>query len=188
MFYWQLLNAAESPIMEFFVAFRSPILNTIALGYTELGHAAFGAALFLVFWAFEEKNFASRIFLGLLGSNLLTVSLKTFFRRFIPYKFALDAAPKFLLPYGFPSGHTMSAFVLAHLLGSKFGKKPVFYTLAGLVGISRVYLGVHYLSDVIVGGFLGVLVGKLAMSRHSTLFLEKVSRGKDFIYSKLKLS
>ncbi|MFP4045961.1 MAG: phosphatase PAP2 family protein [Candidatus Aenigmatarchaeota archaeon] len=184
MFQWQLLNAAEAPIMQFFVSMRNPVLNTIAMGYTQLGHAVLGAVLFLIFYAFKEKVFAGRLFIGLVLGNLTVASLKLFFGRLLPYHYALLSSPKFLLKYCFPSGHTMTAFVLAHVLGERFGKKGMFYLFAVGVGLSRIYLGVHYPSDVIVGALIGILIGKLAMSRHAKSFLKRVSGAKDFIYSK----
>ncbi len=58
--------------------------------------------------------------------------------------------------YSFPSGHTTGAFSLAIIIALYF---PIFgfitIPLAFLVGISRIYIGVHYPTDVIVGAFLG---------------------------------
>lgn len=60
----------------------------------------------------------------------------------------------------FPSGHAASSFVCAYLLTRAFGKKGALaYIPAALIAISRVYVGVHYLSDVLAGMALGTLVG-----------------------------
>lgn len=60
----------------------------------------------------------------------------------------------------FPSGHAASSFVCAYLLTRFFGKKGALaYIPATLIAVSRVYAGVHYLSDVLAGMALGTLVG-----------------------------
>jgi len=60
--------------------------------------------------------------------------------------------------FSFPSGHTSAAFVMAGLLSHFF---PVVmipaYSWASLVGLSRVYLGVHYPADVLAGMVIGVI-------------------------------
>jgi undecaprenyl-diphosphatase len=62
----------------------------------------------------------------------------------------------------FPSGHTMLFFALIVPVGKNFPKlKIVLWSLAILVGISRMYLGVHYLSDVIAGAIFGYAIGAL---------------------------
>ena len=63
----------------------------------------------------------------------------------------------------FPSGHAASSFVCAYLLMRLFGKKGALaYIPASLIALSRVYVGVHYPSDVLAGIVLGTLVGALA--------------------------
>jgi hypothetical protein len=74
-------------------------------------------------------------------------------------------------PYdSFPSGHTITAFTLATIISGR-EQQPwvgiVTYTCAGLCGISRLTMQDHWLSDVFVGGTLGVAIGKLELSRHN---------------------
>ncbi|MEM9337285.1 MAG: phosphatase PAP2 family protein [Bacteroidota bacterium] len=61
----------------------------------------------------------------------------------------------------FPSGHTMSAFVVATFLAMMVEKGMVKFGLlifAVLVGISRIYLNQHFLIDAVVGSFLGLVI------------------------------
>ncbi|MDI6907870.1 MAG: phosphatase PAP2 family protein [Thermoanaerobacterales bacterium] len=66
-------------------------------------------------------------------------------------------------PYSFPSGHTNAAFVVAMAI---YPHLPLIglplLILAAVIGFSRVYLGVHYASDVAGGGLIGVTFGLLA--------------------------
>jgi undecaprenyl-diphosphatase len=66
-------------------------------------------------------------------------------------------------PHSFPSGHAVRAFLIAVMMIA-FG--PMWLALllviwAPLVGLARVAMGVHYLSDVLAGALLGILLGAL---------------------------
>ena len=70
-----------------------------------------------------------------------------------------------LTAYSFPSGHTETAFALAVALTYFVPKKrAVFYTLAALVGFSRVYNGEHFPLDVICGALIGYVGAKIGLA------------------------
>ena len=105
------------------------------------------------------------------GANIAIVVLKRRFRRRRPCE---DAAPHpafawrlssyvRYLPsdrFSFPSGHSMNAFAQATVMGLAFPwAAPALGAVAASVAASRVMLGLHFLSDVVAGSLLGVLIG-----------------------------
>ncbi len=62
--------------------------------------------------------------------------------------------------YSMPSGHSLMSFALATFLHTRAGKyRLLVWAFAITVSLSRIFIGVHYPSDVIVGAFLGCLIG-----------------------------
>jgi membrane-associated phospholipid phosphatase len=94
------------------------------------------------------------------------------------------ASPRFLGPFtkaerdangkktysSFPSGHTTMAFAVATVFASEYRNKPVIpvlvYTVASLIGISRVTENVHWTTDVFAGAALGYLTGKNILNNY----------------------
>lgn len=61
--------------------------------------------------------------------------------------------------FSFPSGHAVQAFMAATVASRYFRGGVLFFASAALVAFSRVYIGVHYVSDVLAGALIGILVG-----------------------------
>lgn len=73
----------------------------------------------------------------------------------------------------FPSGHTTEAFTLASVIASSYEDDPwvgyTVYSIAGMVGIARMYLDAHWASDVVASTFIGTWVGKSVVSHNRSL-------------------
>jgi membrane-associated phospholipid phosphatase len=78
--------------------------------------------------------------------------------------------------YSFPSGHTAASFATARVLSTVWPTAaPLFYGVAALVGLSRIYVGDHYPGDVLLGALAGVALSEA--SRRTVLRLTSLARG-----------
>ena len=94
------------------------------------------------------------------AAGILVTVLKELFDRGRPPVAGIEAVGVIPDSASFPSGHSATAFAAAVAVGLFYPKlrRPLLM-LAAVVALSRVYLGVHYASDVLVGSLLGVLLG-----------------------------
>lgn len=137
------------------------ILDIIMPALTYLGSSFFTLSFCLAAALFPKRYthvLGKRAFFSLILATAIAQIIKISVSRIRPFikipnlnikKIGIDQ-------YSFPSGHTTAAFSLAVSTGLVFsGLTVACITLAALVGISRMYLGVHYPSDVLAGVFLG---------------------------------
>ncbi|HET8965606.1 MAG TPA: phosphatase PAP2 family protein [Candidatus Acidoferrum sp.] len=74
--------------------------------------------------------------------------------------------------FSFPSGHTMTAFSIALVLSYFYrGVELPLYFMAASIAISRVVLGMHFLSDVLAGAILGVGLGCASLTAFAAMGL-----------------
>lgn len=145
---------------------------------TLMGDASFIIPLLLTVFLF--KQYRNMRYLGAaltanIGAFLLAQGLKSLFNFPRPLNYFQEAAWIHILPEwdhlyhrSFPSGHTTGAFALfsflAFLLPKRYQAYGLFlFSLAVLVGYSRVYLTAHFFTDVFVGSIIGTFFSTLAI-------------------------
>ena len=89
---------------------------------------------------------------------LLNTLLKVVFRRGRPVLDELPALIATPTALSFPSAHSTSSFAAARAFSGLAPAGPL-YAAAGAMALSRVYLGVHYPSDIAVGAAIGTVIG-----------------------------
>lgn len=136
-------------------------LNICMKTLTQIG-SAFFAIVILFFILVQGRPGGSKLFFYLSGSliigQMFVHPVKWLVNRPRPC-LALAEARVFRAlnnNNSFPSGHTCAAISMALVLAQNFPHASLLlFTLAVMVGISRIYLGVHYPTDVIAGGAIG---------------------------------
>lgn len=149
--------------------FHSPLLNPILVFISTIGNSGavwlFTAALFLFLPRY--RKYGLMLLLALLFTSVTgEILIKPLVQRIRPCN--ADLLMPMLIPrphsFSFPSGHTSSSFAAALVIW-KADKKLRIYAvvLAFLIAFSRLYLFVHYPSDILGGLLLGLLCGAISM-------------------------
>lgn len=159
---------------------HSEFLDQVFIYTTYLGDGIFIIAVAIILF-FSKRKFLS---LMILSSYLLSGIIAQILKYFI-----VEARPAFYLekmnyPYfidevtlhnyhSFPSGHTASIFALAAVLAFFIKNKTysiIFLIIAALVGYSRIYLGQHFMDDVLAGSVIGVFSSIICWLYFANLF------------------
>jgi undecaprenyl-diphosphatase len=147
--------------------FANPTLDTIMLKITRLGNQSTVVFITLVtlgiLWGRRYRQEAKIFLLNCLGGTILSYGLKLAFSKPRPQLWKLLISEE---SYSYPSGHALGSMVLygflGYLLGNHYPKyAKLFYYIAAIaitsIGLSRLYLGVHWPTDVIAGYGVGFL-------------------------------
>ncbi|MEG4801064.1 phosphatase PAP2 family protein [Microcoleus sp. ARI1-B5] len=158
-------DAFDKSILLYLRSLHDPVRDRIMLALTFLGEPNLllivSVSLGIMLWVRQHRSEAATIAITGAGAIGLNILLKQLFARDRPQLWERAVEVKF---YSFPSGHAMISMVvyglLGYLLGSRFPKQrwwiySLTVVLIAAIGLSRLYLGVHWPTDVIAGYIAG---------------------------------
>ncbi len=156
---------------------RGPRLDALMLGVTQLGNFVFAMIVAALLYVSGNHIVAYELILGTMILGLVVQLMKTMIRRTRPYiKLEnIRIVGSRASGQSFPSGHTSQAFFIATVLTSFLPQSLyigiLFYLIALIVGITRIYVGMHYPRDVIGGAMLGTLMGLFGVIINNYIFM-----------------
>ena len=161
------------------------VMLVITHAHNTAGMLVLTTVLGIYFYIRKARYWLLALLVSVPGGMLLNVALKNIFQRARP---SLDNPLLTLTTYSFPSGHTVAATLFYGLLAAYLvclpGKWKYRFLIAlgacvlvALVGLSRMYLGVHYLSDVMAAVAVGCAWLAICITGVSTLRRRRAARG-----------
>ncbi|MDY3224991.1 MAG: phosphatase PAP2 family protein [Candidatus Faecousia sp.] len=188
-FLYQLAVSFDLPILDWIQAhLQSPLMDRIMPIITLLGEGG----IFWIAWAVilllipkTRKTGIAMIFALLMGLLVCNVTLKPLVQRIRPYDLQeqLGVTIPLLIErqhdFSFPSGHTIASFEAAVVLLKNSKKMGIpALIIAILVSFSRLYLYVHYPTDVLVSVILGTVFAFLGCSLANLIKLPSKKKGR----------
>jgi undecaprenyl-diphosphatase len=161
------VSAADSAILHAVIRMRTPWLTISAIDVTALGSITlvvlFSAFTLVVLLVMRDRLGALQLLAASAGAGILTIVTKDIIERTRP-----EEAQQLIVVSGFsyPSGHSLSTsalYLTIAIIGCRYvqhlGARAAIFVAVSVVlimiGASRVYLGVHYATDVVSGISLG---------------------------------
>ena len=170
----ETLQNMDGAVLLMFQQLRGDLLDPLMQAYTSMGNlGAIWIVLSLGMICFKPTRQAGMLALAAMLLGLLVTNgiLKPLLSRDRPW---LDVAGLVPLidepdPNSFPSGHTCAACAAAVIFWKALpqgwiGPRVITMTMAVLMGLSRLYVGVHYPSDVLAGALVGSLAALAALA------------------------
>ncbi|MEM0372648.1 MAG: phosphatase PAP2 family protein [archaeon] len=159
----------DENVRVFMLSAQNEQLNAAMLFFSALGGLTLGVPFIvaaLIILEMKRKNkIAVNLLITLAIDIVLTTVLKLVIGRGRPDGASDSDALEVYLP-SFPSAHSSRAFAMFSLLDYYYKKPALLYSIATLVALSRVYFGVHHLSDVLAGMITGLLVARFVTSKN----------------------
>lgn len=165
------------------------VLDVIMTFITDFGSIIAWGLVCIVLFVFGGEKAKKVALLGLLAliiTNFLVGFLKYAVAEPRPFMTLPNAellVPK-IASYSFPSSHTASSFAAATVIGLKYRFKIrkrsqlLIYPLiafAGIIAFSRIYIGVHYPLDVLVGAIIGVICALTVLKYENQILNNKIT-------------
>lgn len=160
-----MISQFDHEILDFITGhLKNPFFDWFFPIFTSLGDCGIAyiiLGLLLLCFAKTRRSGALLLIFLAVGAVVCNIWLKPAIARDRPFSELMDYILLVTAPtdYSFPSGHTVAAFEAAFAL-ALLGRKPavIGYALAVLMAFSRLYLYVHWPSDVIAGAALGTII------------------------------
>ncbi len=179
----------DSQIVKYISFLRNSILDGFFLLITLISSEIiiFFVLTALFLWTENKRRWIFPLWASLGISAIISFILKITVQRLRPFQSGIvSLLPKLqeasfsIWNFSFPSFQTMLAFCAIPILYEQFPKfRKAWIGIAVLVGFSRVYFGLHFMSDVISGALIGYLIGMLVIK------IEKENRFGKKIYQKI---
>ena len=143
-----------------------PAAQRVVTVYTNAGeHAVLWYGVGAAGLALDRRHAAGwrRAMAGIFATQMLNTAVKGVFRRSRPAVEGLPSLVSLPTSLSFPSAHSSTSFAAARAFSALVPRgRRALYAGACAMALSRVYVGVHYPSDIAVGAVLGTLVGSAA--------------------------
>jgi undecaprenyl-diphosphatase len=158
---------------------NSSVLDQILPWLTYLGsHFAVIFFILLTWILTKQRKILRHLILLYAVQSAVIYGLKFLIQRQRPFLFLkmaskLSRGPEEIIDPSFPSAHAALSFMMATLLAHWFPRyRILFFLAAAFIGWTRIYLGVHYPTDVIAGALLGYACTKLLLHYPGGLKIE----------------
>lgn len=175
------IEGFDLPIIAFIQGMEAPWLTTVFKTFTSIGSWYIVVPItlivcFLLFFVFQHRQQAFLFAFSIVGTIALNELLKLFFKRERPEIYRIMDASGF----SFPSGHTMMAFSLyamityiawrnIKIVRGQIALLAAAAFMAFMIAISRIYIGVHYPSDIVGGIAISTIWVTIVITAYSLI-------------------